>query len=486
MAMRAVIYTRVSSDPLATGRSVEQQEAECRQVCERNGWTVVQVFTDNDRSASRHARKDRPAYAQVKQRIAEGQADVLVLWEGSRAQRDLRDYLKLRDLCAERGVLYCYSGKVHDLTRTDDRFTTGLDALLAEREADLTRDRVLRAVRANMASGKPFGRLLYGYRRTYDDRGQFLEQVPHDEQAPVVREAARRVMAGESCRAIALDLNARGITAPAGGQWDLTQIKRLVIRPAYAGLKVHHGKVVGMGDWPALLDEQTYAACVSRLSDPRRKTMRDGSVKHLLSGAAHCAACGGRLRVQRNRGFLAYLCVPGFCVSMKTTTLENYVTDVILERLSRPDAIDLLSSPDSDDQVTQARAERDELTARLESFYEQAAAGQLSSTGLAKMEAKLLPQIESAAARAQPVPVPQVLRDLVSDRARVRQAWERLDIAVRREIVMILMEVRLRPTVQGTKLYERLSREDMRGQMDSDELAELWDKRVEVVWKAAK
>src|SRR5687768_13535504 len=204
--MRAVIYTRVSSDPHSTGRSVEQQETECRQVCDRNGWTVVQVFTDNDRSASRYARKDRPGYAQVKNFLDGGHADALVLWEGSRAQRDLRDYLKLRDLCAARGVLYCYSGKVHDLTRTDDRFTTGLDALLAEREADLTRDRVLRAVRANMATGRPYGRTLYGYRRVYDAQTrQFLEQVPHEEQAPVVREAARRVMAGESCRSVALD-----------------------------------------------------------------------------------------------------------------------------------------------------------------------------------------------------------------------------------------------------------------------------------------
>src|SRR5688572_13876924 len=163
--MRAVIYTRVSSDPNDTGRSVEQQEAECRQVCAREGWTMVKVFSDNDRSASRHARKDRPGYTQVKQFLDSGGADVLVLWEGSRAQRDLRDYLKLRDLCAERGVSYNYSGRTYDLTRTDDRFSTGLDALLAEREADVTRDRVLRGVRANMASGRPYGRLLYGYRR---------------------------------------------------------------------------------------------------------------------------------------------------------------------------------------------------------------------------------------------------------------------------------------------------------------------------------
>jgi site-specific DNA recombinase len=30
-----------------------------------NGWTVVRVFTDNGRSASRYAKKVRPAFAEL-------------------------------------------------------------------------------------------------------------------------------------------------------------------------------------------------------------------------------------------------------------------------------------------------------------------------------------------------------------------------------------------------------------------------------------
>lgn len=448
--MRAVIYTRVSQDRYGTGRSVEQQEAECRQVCDRNGWTVVQVFSDNDRSASRRARKGRPGYEQLKQFIGAGSADVLVLWESSRGTRRLDVFVELRDLCELRGVQICCKGRTYDMSRADDRRDLGRDAVEDEHASEQTRERVLRAVRANMASGRPYGRTLYGYRRVYDSQTrQFLEQVPHEEQAPVVREAARRIMAGESCRSIALDFNARDIAAPAGGAWDLTQIKRLVTRPTYAGLKVHHGKIVGVGDWPALLDEQTYAACVSRLSDPRRKTMRDGTVRHLLSGIATCGHCGGRLSVLRNRGYYAYTCREAFCVSCRSTALEEYVTEVVLERLSRPDALDVFTSPAVDDAVAQARRECADLQARLESFYEQAAAGQLSSQGLAKMEARLLPQIQAASARAQPVPVPQVLRELVGDR--VREAWDLLGVGVRREVISILAEITVGRTVRGSR-----------------------------------
>src|SRR4051812_20914725 len=247
MGMRAVIYTRVSSDPNDRGRSVAEQEAECRSVCQREGWEVMDVYSDNDRSASRYATKDRPEFRRLITFVESGGADVLVTWEASRAQRDMDAYLRLRDLCERRGVLWSYSGRTYDLAESTDRFSTGLDALLAERESDETRKRVLRAVRANADKGRPHGRLLYGYRREYDPATrELVGQVPDDETAPVVREAARRVLAGETPYSVAQDFNRRGVPTPTGGGrgWDLTQIKRLCVNPGYAGKRVHRGKVV--------------------------------------------------------------------------------------------------------------------------------------------------------------------------------------------------------------------------------------------------
>ena len=59
-------------------------------MCQRNDWTVVAVFSDNDRSASRYATKARPEHRKLIKFIESGNADVLVTWESSRAQRDLR------------------------------------------------------------------------------------------------------------------------------------------------------------------------------------------------------------------------------------------------------------------------------------------------------------------------------------------------------------------------------------------------------------
>ena len=73
------------------------------------------MFSDNDRSASRYARKGRPQHRELIQFIETGGADVLVTWESSRAQRDLDAYTKLRSLCERQGILWSYAGRIYDL-----------------------------------------------------------------------------------------------------------------------------------------------------------------------------------------------------------------------------------------------------------------------------------------------------------------------------------------------------------------------------------
>ncbi len=451
--MRAAIYTRVSSDPNERGRSVSEQEAECRAVCDRNGWEVVAIFSDNDRSASRYATKERPEYKRLIQFVEAGGCDVLVTWEASRAQRDLMAYARLRDLCEHRKVLLSYSGRTYDMSEADDRFGTGLDALLAERESDQTRKRVLRAVRSNAAKGRPHGRLLYGYRREYDPiTRELIGQVPDEEAAPIVREAARRVLAGETPYSVAQDFNCRNIPTPSGAArgWDLTQIKRLCINPGYIGKRVHQGKVIGDASWPPILDEATHHGLVARLGDPKRRTQRDSAVRHLLSGIAACGVCGSRVRVQKNRGFLAYLCVEGFHVSRREDYTDALVEGVTVGRLQQPDLVQLMAAED-DEETGVALAEAREKRARLDAFYDSAAAGDLTPAALSRIEAKLLPEIAAAEKRAQRAAMSPVVADTAGPDA--EQRWAQLSLPQKREIINTLMTVRILPTGRGARTF---------------------------------
>jgi site-specific DNA recombinase len=141
---RAVIYARVSQDRIAVRRSVGEQEAECRAIAPDNGWTVVKVLIDNDRSASRYAKKVRPAFAELLAFIEAGRADVLMTWESSRASRDLTTFLPLRDSLIKRRMTWTTADDSFDLSKASDRKRISHEAVDNEHESGKTSERVQR------------------------------------------------------------------------------------------------------------------------------------------------------------------------------------------------------------------------------------------------------------------------------------------------------------------------------------------------------
>lgn len=464
--MRAVIYARVSSDPTRELRSVSGQVQECQQFIEREGWTLVrEAFVDNDKGASRHSRGVRSAHKECISFLESGEADVLVLWEGSRAQRDMRAYLDLRDLCERRGIRYAYNGRVYDLSRTDDRFSTALDALLAEREADVIRDRVHRGMRGGASAGRPHGRLLYGYRRAYDDRGGYIGQEEHPERGAIVREVFKAIDEGHLTYGIVKDLNARGVPNPTGRAWDLVAIRRLALNPAYIGKRVFRGEVVGDGDWPGLVDEDVWYRVGRILMNPRRRTQRGSALRYQLSGM-RCGACerrtpqgNGVLRtVQtsrvRDRSLRTYYCKVCAGVACSVRVLDGFIDRVILHRLRQPDTERVFSVAADDGRVAALRAEEAKLRLRLDDHYAEAATGALSAAGLAAVERMLLGRIDAIEAELREVSTPSALRGL--DREKLAAEWADTPVVERRRVIFALADLVLDPArVRGQRTFDQ-------------------------------
>jgi site-specific DNA recombinase len=447
--MRAIIYTRVSSDQTGQARSVESQERECRAVCEREGWDLADVLCDNDRGASRWSGKARPEYKKLAKVLKAG--DVLVTWEASRAQRDLAAYVDLRDLCAERGVLWSYSGRVHNLAEGDDRFSTGLDALLAEREADQIRTRVLRGKRAAAFDGRPAGKPPFGYRRLINSETGRTDGWAIDEQAgPVVRDAVRRVLAGESLWSICRDLDARGVPGPqsqrnAASRWRAQHLRQMLSSPSYAGLRQHQGQVVGKGRWEALITEEDHQKLLALFADPARRltTHRGSEPRHLLSGIARCGECREAMRwiaPKSEKKLPGYICSHRSCVRRRGDLVDLLVTETIIERLERPDAVALFAEQ-GNDEMADVLAHADTLKTRLAGFIDKAVAGEISNVSFAQIEAKLLPQIAAAEAKARSTVTSPLVAELAG--ADVREKWEALSTKDRRTVVQSLLDVKI-------------------------------------------
>lgn len=317
-------YLRVSRDQSGRAKSPAQQHKENVRAVAARGWELVDdPYKDNDRSASRYARKQREDYSRMIDDLRRGdfKADVLVLWELSRGSRRVSEWTLLLDALADAGV------KVYS-TNNDKLFDPGKDgdyddllaaALDSQRESTKTSARIRRDVRASAAEGRPHGKKLYGYDRRYDEHTrELVEVVFNEKEAAVVREAGERVLAGETFYAIAKSLNERGV-APrrasfkdhrAGLGWTSVAIRQMLEMESYGGIRKHQSKRQGIDDrhdaiWPAMFDELTWRRLQDELSR-RRTTDSNGNAirpreqwdpKHLLTGIAVCGECGSIMRV---------------------------------------------------------------------------------------------------------------------------------------------------------------------------------------------
>lgn len=490
--LRAVIYVRVSQDRKGQGKSVSEQETESRQTAHEEGFLVVEMFKDNDKSASRHAKKSRPGYLEMRDYLKTGNVDVLILWESSRGSRELEDWAGLLNLCRRMKILIhvISHGRTYDMENPRDWRTLAEDGIDSQYESEKTRERILRSVRSNQASGKPHGKLLYGYSREFDQRGN-AHWVINEAQAVIVREAAERTAQGEALYAIAADFNARGIPTPrtdalprlieaekdfekrdkltdeletAKYQWDPQQIKRLCNNPAYIGMRAVGGQakrwqIVGKAVWDPIIDDQTFQACADIFNTPGRDPRRnaDNTIKHLLSGIAR-TPCGGRVRLAKNRTHFAYICEVDFCVSMEQERLESYVIAQTKERLITLSVAETAeSAAHGDAERSKARKEAEDLRRYLEDFTKEAAAERLSATRIAAVEREIMPRIEALEARSRAARIPRVIWRLVHEPKKL----DTMTMPEKRQLLRSMVTITLLKIGRGKRSYEISDRVDL-------------------------
>ena len=445
----------MSSDK-AGGRSVEEQERECRAECERRGWPVAHVLVDNDVSASRFATKSRPEYARLRELLAPG--DVLVMWEASRAQRDLARYVELRDLCASRGVLWSYSGKLFDLADGDDRFATGLDALLAEKEAEQTRVRILRAHRANLAEGKPHGRVPYGYRIVRDpDTGKAIGRVPDPVRAPLVTEAARRVLDGHTLASVVRWI----ATKDPEPTWNDAKLRRILVNPTTAGFRTHStttgGKrgpqlIHGDGTWEPIITREQHDDLVA-LFAARKYGSRGPEPRHLLSGIVACGVCGNYLwwgkggRKKDGSHYDVYSCRDHHAARNKQA-LDEVITAVIEAVLSSPESLAALAAPPAAPEPG-AVAELAELERQLQAVEDQMADNKMPADVGARVATRLAERIAAAKAVTEPVYTEPIVRKLATAPDPVAMWHQQLPLVQQREFIRAVMTIKIERVGRG-------------------------------------
>lgn len=437
--MRAIIYARISNDRTGAGLGVERQRDDCEKMAADLGWPIVATYTDNDISA--YSGKPRPGYLAMLDALREGQADVVIAWHADRLHRSPAELEQFIDVCARHGVTVrtVQAGEV-DLSTPAGQMTARIIGAVARHEVDHARARLLKARAQAAELGHAHGRVPYGYRNEFDKFGNVTGRSPDPVESEHVREAVERVIAGESMYSIRNDWTKRGILTRAGKPWTAASFREMVMRPTYAGIRVHKG-VQTPGAWEPIITPEQHKKVLSLLDDPNRVIHRGTDPRYLLSGIAKCGVCGEvmwRLKGNRN-GLGSYSCTKNRCVARKIENVDALIEELIIQWCEGISSIDDLADPEA----AAAMAEARELRSRLDESIELVGEGELSPRALAKLEAKLLPRIRQLERQAQRAPSPHVL-ELVGPNA--RRHWGRMDVATRREVVRALMTVTIMPT----------------------------------------
>ena len=153
MGKRVGIYLRVSTKDQTT----ENQLRELRQVAERAGWDVVQVFEDAGISGAK-GRDQRPAYDAMLKAVVRREIDMVAAWSVDRLGRSMQDLVAfLSDLQGHGADLYLHQQAL-DTTTPSGRALFGMLAVFSEFERAMIRERVNAGLATAKAKGKRLGR----------------------------------------------------------------------------------------------------------------------------------------------------------------------------------------------------------------------------------------------------------------------------------------------------------------------------------------
>ncbi|MEV0898359.1 recombinase family protein [Actinoplanes sp. NPDC049802] len=411
-----------------------RQEADCRALIEARGWAVGDVYRDNDTSA--YSGRVRPEYERLLTDIEAGNVRAVVAWHGDRLHRSPRELERFIDLAERTGLrIETVKAGTVDLSTASGRAVARTLGAWARFESEHKSDRIRRKLAENAAAGKPHGGLRpFGWEPD--------KMTIRESEAAVLRESANRILAGEPIRAIIRDLNERGLFNASGTPWTHPTFRKVIINPRHAGLRFTNGQEVGPAAWPAIIEPETWRAVSRTLTNPERVTTPGrGGKLHLLSGIAFCGVCGAPLRVGHSKSTKAYRCFVKACVSRRSDYFEEYVEEIIIERLSRPDAAALLVSDDDGGERERAAQEAERVRHRLDEAALAFAGGLITARQLSTITEQLRPQLADLEAAAAPPPDrAKVLGRLIGS-PDVRKAWESLNRDAQRAVVRLLLSI---------------------------------------------
>ncbi len=367
---RAAIYARYSSNNQREA-SIEDQVRICRERIEREGWSLIDVYSD---AAISGANLLRPGIRALLNECFSGKIDVVVAEALDRISRDQEDVAGIFKRLSFAGVklVTISEGEVTDL---HVGLKGTMNALYLKDLADKTR----RGLRGRVEAGRSGGGNSYGYDvvgGTEENRGR---RTINRGEAQIVVRIFEEYRAGKSPRKIAFDLNRDGVSCPSGKDWGPSTVNGnrargtgILNNELYIGRRVWNRlryvknpdtgrrvsrlnpadewivkdvpelRIIGQGLWKAVKDRQQSVTKNTRPDINADKPVWERTrPRHLLSGLMKCGVCDGNYtKISKNLFGCATARNKGTCdnrLNIRTETVEAVILTGLKDHLMDPD-----------------------------------------------------------------------------------------------------------------------------------------------------
>jgi len=341
MATTVALYARRSSDPAHEGLTIDRQLADLRAFAAVRGWDVLEELEDPGLEAPS---PNRRVFEHARELVRDGVVRGVVAWRLDLLVRDVADLqLILGDAVLSGGFVATADDLVdtsHDAGRAIARAVAGLRlpapvTAAPGPEAVSGPHPVIAPEPTGEAGPEPRAEpepevpepTLEPHPEPEPEPEPELEPEPEVQaravpplppgeprpygltpdwsaivldEAEIIRDCHRRLLAGASLRGLARRLNRRGIRTSTGGRWRAGQLGRTLTGDHVAGMRVVRGLPVEDGVLPVIVPrgdlERVREALADRGWGPR------GLRRHLLAGLVRCGRCGEPMFGRPRRG----------------------------------------------------------------------------------------------------------------------------------------------------------------------------------------
>lgn len=236
--------------------------------------------------------KKRPKFLELLEQIRSGKVRAVWVYKSDRLSRGggpgwapLLEAFEAANIDVDRAVLTPNGW----MSEFEIGIRSTMDREESKKAADRIRDLRLREARAGKISTggyRPFGRLDDGV-------------TPHPVEAPIVEGWAEALLGGATLYSLVAAMNRSGITTTGGHAWSNSNLRKSLMSPRNAGVRVVDGQVID-GVWEPLISVDWWDAIKVILTRNKWATPMPHPRLFLLLGYLYCSNCGTRMVGARN------------------------------------------------------------------------------------------------------------------------------------------------------------------------------------------